>query len=261
MLAEPVKGIKIIPKSFVSISHLPGSRLVDSYDKYLENDSISLFIDDKKMIKGYSNLESYRRDCKVFITEKVDGANVSVYKDLDKKIYPLIRVGYDVRTCSDNYKIIREFGRYVEERLDLFEKLLNPGERLCGEWMAKEHSLHYDIPGEPFIPFDLIFGIGNDMIHKPYLQFLELMDKFNLVPTKCISDKAMKPEEAYLLLGEHGFHGCAEKPEGIVYRYEVKGKFKMFAKYVANPNIGKDFEKRINDHSLLNTWTGKFQIL
>jgi hypothetical protein len=59
-----------------------------------------------------------------------------------------MRKGYDVR--SSEWDFIRRFADFVADNASRFDGLLSDGERVCGEWMIKTHSLFYEIHHEPF---------------------------------------------------------------------------------------------------------------
>ena len=161
MLSKPISG-KIIPRNFGNIKHLNGSRLKDSGDTLLDKEVQSFFTD---------KLLFPKRD-KLFVTEKIDGANVGVFKK-DGKLYPIMRKGYDVR--SSEWEFIRRFADFVADNSSRFDKLLNDGERVCGEWMIKTHSLFYKMPHEPFIVFDIIQSDTKQA--RP--SFAEIMERCN----------------------------------------------------------------------------------
>jgi len=235
-VSEKIMG-KVIPRNFGNIKHLTGSRLKDSGDTILE-ESIQPFFTEK--------LQFAKRD-KLYITEKVDGANVGVYKK-DGILYPIMRKGYDVR--SSDYKFLHRFANFVSDNAARFDALLTDGERVCGEWMIKTHSLFYSMPHEPFIAFDIIKGI-NRPVRPTFSEVLARLTAQGFTTANLIHEGgAISVEEALRLLG-NGAHGCQSIPEGIVYRYERDGTFETAAKFVSNLNVGGDF---MDDGNAYNTW-------
>ena len=146
ILSEKING-KVIPRNFGNIKHLTGSRLKDSGDTILE-ESIQPYFTER--------LQFPKRD-KLYVTEKIDGANVGVYKK-DGKLHPVMRKGYDVRTSE--FEFLRRFADFVADNSARFDALLSDYERVCGEWMIKTHSLFYKMTHEPFVVFDMIKGIN-----------------------------------------------------------------------------------------------------
>lgn len=89
----PIMNTRIISK-FPSISHLTGSKMIDDNDKLIGKDMEEFFIKKKKF-----DFDT------IYVTEKLDGSNVSVYKK-DGLLYPVNRRGIDIRrplkTHDDN---------------------------------------------------------------------------------------------------------------------------------------------------------------
>ncbi|MCL1970237.1 MAG: RNA ligase family protein [Candidatus Bathyarchaeota archaeon] len=237
ILSGAIQG-KVIPRNFGNIKHLTGSRLKDSGDSLMEV-SFQPFFTEK--------LQFSKRD-RLYVTEKVDGANVGVYKK-NGVLYPVMRKGYDVRMSE--WVFLRRFADFVADNVARFDALLLDGERVCGEWMIKTHSLFYKLPHEPFVVFDVIQGVDRPV----RLEFSEIMER-----CKCHgfthaglvwAGGAVSVVDALGLLGK-GFHGCQTTPEGVVYRYERDGTFMMSAKFVSNLNVGGDY---MNVEDAYNEWT------
>ena len=226
---------KVIDRSYSSIKHLPGSKLIDTSDSLLSEEIANYF----------THKTQFDKDL-VIVTEKLDGANVGVLRK-DDVLYPIMRAGYDVRTSQ--HRQLRLFADFVEKNSDRFMQLLKDGERACGEWLIKTHSIPYDIKGEPFVIFDIIQG-------NKRLNYLEIMQRCHQVgfkmPKLIHMGTAIPTEVAMQLLGD-GYHGSLEKPEGVVYRYERDGNFYSSAKYVR-----PDFEsgKYMNEEEW-NSWSSK----
>jgi ATP-dependent RNA circularization protein (DNA/RNA ligase family) len=236
ILSEKVNG-KTIPRNFGNIKHLTGSRLKDSGDTILD-----------EILQPYfsEKLQFPKRD-KLYVTEKIDGANVGVYKK-NGKLYPVQRKGYDVRTSE--WEFLRRFANFVKDNTARFDGLLADGERICGEWMIKTHSLFYEMPHEPFVVFDIIRGIEKP-VRPSYAEIIKRCKDYGFIAANLIHEgEAISVKEALRLLGG-GSHGCTTSPEGIVYRYERDGTFEMSAKYVSNLSVGGDY---MNDENAYNKW-------
>lgn len=231
---------KVIPSNYPSISHLPGSKLRDKSDRTIGEQEAT-----------WLTVQTRRPDDLVIVTEKVDGCNVGVLRRGDD-LYPIIRKGYDVRT--NPYKWIRDFALFVDENRDRFLRLLSNGERVCGEWMVKTHTIRYNMPHEPFVCFDIINGAGR-------VRYAELQERLNpLAFTSAAvvhSGGAISTSDAVSLLGS-GHHGAVGAPEGVVYRYESKEHGWLFsAKFVSNPLVGdQELLDRNIKSGLMNTWQG-----
>lgn len=241
MLAEFREG-KIIPRSFGHISHLPGSKMRDD-DTLLGENEINLLIGRRK-----DPLD------RVIITEKIDGMNASVLREGDK-LWPLSRKGYDVRSNPNPW--IRIFANYVEDNYNRFMNLLNDGERVCGEWMIKTHTVKYDLKTEPFILFDLINGINRSL----YSDFHYRVHQYHFPTTGLVHiGESIDPITALQILKE-GYHGAEDYPEGIVYKYEsYKNGFICSGKYVSHPNVGNDEFFRAIDDNAYNTLKRKWKM-
>lgn len=231
-------GTKIIPSSYPTISHLPGSKFRDAQDKAIGAQEVR-----------WLTVQTMRPEDLVIVTEKVDGCNVGVLRRGDT-LYPVIRKGYDVRTSQ--YDWIRAFADFVDKNSKRFLHLLSDGERVCGEWMLKTHTIQYHMPHEPFICFDII----KDKTRTPYSSLKARLEDAEFVPASLVhSGGAISTGEAVRLLGK-GFHGALGQPEGVVYRYESHEHGWLFsAKFVSNPLVGDQHLLEENmDSGLMNTW-------
>ena len=149
----------------------------------------------------------------VFVTEKLDGSNVGVARVGDD-LYPLGRSGYLASTSP--YQQHHLFHDWVMVNYSKFLYVLKPGERIIGEWLAQAHGTRYEIKDDPFVVFD--FFAGNDRI--PYADLaVRIQDTFILAHLLHYGG-ALSIENAMMLLGEHGYHGAIDKPEGAVWRVE-----------------------------------------
>lgn len=230
---------KVIPKNFGSISHLPGSKMIDIQDKLLGKQETEWMTDRRKN----------RATDIVIVTEKVDGMNAGVLKK-DGLLYPIMRYGYDVRTS--NVAWIRGFARFVEDRQERFWNLLNDGERICGEWILKTHTLRYDLKHEPFVAFDIIDSNNN---RDPYVKFIYRAKQYDFTTAGLVHiGEAMPSSMAIQLIGEGYHHVVGDRPEGVVYRYESNGRFICCGKFVSHPDLGNEekFINNIHDPDIIN---------
>lgn len=233
---------KILPSNYPPISHLPGSKFRETGDSYIGEQEAS-----------WLTVKTKRPEDLVIVTEKVDGCNVGVLKR-QGSLYPIIRKGYDVRT--NQFDWIRDFAKFVEKNRLRFLYLLSEGERVCGEWMVRTHTVEYHMPHEPFICFDIIRG--NDRVH--YLDAKHRFEMAGLTPVGVVHvGGAISTSDALAKLGK-GFHGAVGAPEGVVYRYESQQNGWLFsAKFVSNPLVGDQelLNKNIQSGAM-NTWEGSY---
>ena len=128
-------------KAYGSIPHLPYSRLgVGDHSCDLGQANIAL-----KQTRDRKDL--------VIVQEKLDGSNCTVTK-INGQIIALGRSGYIAETSP--YEQHKYFAKWVEREEKRFNKLLNEGERVCGEWLLQAHGTRYKLKHEPFIPFDIM---------------------------------------------------------------------------------------------------------
>ncbi|MEM6264005.1 MAG: RNA ligase family protein [Bacteroidota bacterium] len=204
-------------KNYGSIPHLSSSKLGEK-DYYIGEGQERILTQKKR-----------DRHDTILVFEKYDGSNVGVAKK-DGKIFALTRAGY-VATTSP-YRQHNVFARWVERRQDLFQNLLQEGERLTGEWLIQAHGLVYHIEQEPIVFFDY-FNAENERQPFHVLQQMELPLPRLLHEGDAVGVEALKPK---LNLKTPSIRS-EENPEGMVYRVERKGKVDFLAKWVR-----KDFE-------------------
>ncbi len=212
-------------KAYGSIGHLPTSRLGPG-DWHVHEGQFRILTDKP------------RKGDRIIVSEKLDGACMAV-ANIDGEIVPLTRAGYRAR--HGRYEHLQLFEVYVTQRYEQFLTLLQPGERVVGEWLALAHGTAYDAghPGfEPFIAFDIFRG--KDRVLRD--EFAQRCDGVFLPSAACIHDSAepLPVERAMALVGERGRHGAAEPIEGVVYRCEREGRVDFLAKWVrADKEDGK----------------------
>lgn len=202
---------KLLPnKSYGSIPHLPGSKTGPA-DRTV-NDGQYRICCVKLPSKQY----------RVIVQEKLDGSNVSV-ANIDGVLTPLQRKGY--AAISSPYEQHRLFANWVYENIDRF-KFLEPGERLCGEWLAQAHATRYQLKHEPFVAFDLM--VETDRVVYSVLQ--ERAKGF-VLPHLLHTGGPCSIEEACRRQNPN-IHGAIDPIEGAVWRVEKDNRVLFLAKYV-----------------------------
>ena len=200
-------------RAYGSIPHLPGSRRGPG-DRGLSDDQARILIE-----------RTRDRHDTVVVQEKLDGSCVSVAK-LDGRIVPLIRAGYPAVTS--HYKQHRFFHMWAIQRTDMFDELLDDGERVCGEWLMQAHGTRYQLWHEPFVAFDIMCGherVTHDELYERTAGVLS-------TPALLHEGGACSIDHALHALGEYGRHGALDPVEGAVWRVERKGKVDFLGKYV-----------------------------
>lgn len=238
-MEQPVKNIKPLgKKSYGSIPHLIGSRL-GSGDYHAHEGQVKICTE-----------KSRDKHDIIIVQEKLDGGNVGVVK-LNGKIIAITRAGY--LAVDSPYKTHHVFERYVREEEKRFKGLLKEGERICGEWLFTAVGTIYNLPHEPFVPFDLITGVER----VNYSEFSDRIDVYGFVKPRVISiGKPLSIEQVEDEL-DKGTHGHQEPVEGAIWRVERKQKVDFLAKYVRHSKQdGKYLE-----HDIINTMPKKFDYL
>jgi hypothetical protein len=119
------------------------------------------------------------------------------------------------------------FDAWVRENEDRFARMLNDGERACGEWLAQAHGTRYDLEGRsPWVMFDIMRGHDRVSVE-------ELAHRSGEFATpKILSNLPISIEDAMKCLGDYGWYGAMERVEGVVWRVERDGKVDFLVKYV-----------------------------
>lgn len=211
-------------KAYGSIPHLPGSR-VGPGDYHLHEGQARIL------------LEKCRPGDLIIVEEKLDGACMAV-ANIDGEIVPLIRAGY--RASDGDHEHLRAFHPWVMERADMFRQLLAQGERVVGEWLAMAHGTIYDHKHTgfaPFVAFDIFRNnervLRDEFWYRLRSPFAPPRLAFGVrVAPVLHQGEACSVADALALLGEYGFRGATEKPEGAVWRCEREGRVEFLAKYV-----------------------------
>lgn len=200
-------------KSYGSIPHLIGSRVGPS---------------DHHASEGQCRIATEKardRHDVVIVQEKLDGGNVGVAK-VDGKILALTRAGYLAETSP--YRTHFAFAEYVRRNERRFDMLLSEGERLCGEWLYTAVGTRYNLPHEPFVPFDLMIGTERLI----FSDFIERVKRFDFTLPQILSIGRPLPIETAMRLCDASAHGAIEEVEGAIWRVERKGKVDFLCKFV-----------------------------
>lgn len=200
-------------KAYGSIPHLPGSRLG---------------IGDHHVSPGQAVIATEKTRDKndlIIVQEKLDGSNCCVAK-VDGKILALGRAGYLAETSQ--YPIHLVFAAWVKENEDRFVALLNEGERVCGEFLAQAVGTRYNLPHEPFVPFDLITK-NTRQLYSIFEQRVKQL--YFTVPNVLHIGGSFSVENAIKAIRVSG-HGAIDEVEGAIWRIERKGEVDFLTKFV-----------------------------
>lgn len=221
-------------KAYGSIPHLPGSRLGEG-DHHIE--------------KGQAIIATERVRDKhdlVIVQEKLDGSNCCVAK-IEGKIWALGRSGYPAETSE--YIVHKAFYGYVQENKERFDALLSEGERVCGEFLAQAVGTIYDLPHEPFVPFDIL--IKNERLN--YRNFAIRLTALGFkLPHLLHTGGAYSIDNAITAITKSG-HGAIDPVEGAIWRVERKEKVDFLAKFVHHhKQDGKYFPEKTGKETIWN---------
>ncbi len=208
-------------KNYGSIPHLSSSKLGPG-DHYITAGQERILTEKKR-----------DKHDEIFVFEKYDGSNVGVCK-VEGKIHAITRSGHTA--IDSKYSQHNDFHCWVKRNEYRFQEYLREGERICGEWIAKPHSIVYTYD-EPVLFFDAFDKYNNRLSVDDFywLAFhkMELRTARILYRGDSIGVSHLKEELEEGTLWAYG----NEEPEGMVYRVERKGIFDFAAKWVRH-----DFE-------------------
>lgn len=200
-------------KNYGSIGHLPCSRMGPA-DHACHNGQQTICLE-----------KARDKHDRIIVTEKCDGSNVGIARVGDA-IHALGRAGYLAQ--SSKYEQHQLFAYWVREREDFWRSVLEPGQRLVGEWMAQAHGSRYALPLGPFAAFDLM----TEDRRAPFDALRALCAAHGIAMPKLLHDGGPISVERAMELHGLGDHGLMDEPEGAVWRVERKGEYDFMAKWV-----------------------------
>lgn len=204
-------------KNYGSIGHLPSSRMGPGDHHVHEGQAV------------ICTVKARDRHDVIIVEEKVDGSNVGIARVGDQ-ILALGRAGYLAQTSK--YEQHQLFAAWVRDREDRFRRMLLPGQRLVGEWLAQAHGTRYTLPHGPFVAFDVM----EDDKRWPYARRSALCAEFKVPIPKLIHIGGPLAVDLAMAMHEDGDHG-ADEPEGVMYRVERRGEVDFLAKWVRPDKI------------------------
>ena len=225
-------------KAYGHIPHLPGSRMGPA---------------DKQANPGHAAMctgPTKHRGLTVYAEEKLDGTCVAVAK-VGGILYALGKAGYPANTSP--YEMHHMFHEWVHrsEVLERFDKVLQDGERIVGEWLVQAHGTRYDLPHEPFVAFDIMRGHGR-VLYKE--RNGRLRYKFT-TPCLIYADVAPVSIQDVQAALEPSRHAALDPVEGAVWRVERDNKVFTLAKWVRPDKIdGKYLPEKSGEEPVWNSW-------
>jgi hypothetical protein len=222
-------------RTYGSIPHLPGSRLGAG---------------EHHVTHGQAKIATEKpRDEHdlIIVQEKLDGSNVAVAK-VEGQILALTRSGYLATTSP--YQQHHFFAKWVQENEKRFAALLHEKERIAGEWLAMAHSTRYQLPHEPFVPFDIMTGFER----LTYLQFSSRAQQFDFTVPQLLhlGHSSFSIDDMLSAISRSG-HGALDEVEGAIWRVERNEQVDFLCKYVHHhKQDGKYFEENTGQGEVWN---------
>jgi hypothetical protein len=222
-------------KAYGSIPHLPGSRLGEGDHHVSEGQAIIA----TKKARDKNDL--------IIVQEKLDGSNCSVAK-INGQILALGRSGYLAETSP--YGQHQLFAKWVKSQESRFVKLLDEGERVCGEWLAQAHGTKYNLQHEPFVPFDIMIKTDRVIYHTFLLRLLPL--GFT-VPNLIHIGQPLSIERGLKEIEISG-HGAIDEVEGLIYRVERNKQVDFLTKFVKHTKVDGKYLPELNNGLEIWNW-------
>lgn len=203
-------------KNYGSIGHLPSSRVGPG---------------DWHVHEGQARIATEKardRHDTVNVTEKLDGSNVGVAK-IDGQLVALTRSGLPAATSR--FPQHHHFANWLNVFGEPFDRLLDDGERVVGEWLLQAHGARYAVasPFDLFVAFDLMRGKKR----APYLEFTGRVADADIRQAALVYvGGPVSVADVMETLGASGRHGAIDPVEGAVWRVERKGQFDFMTKFV-----------------------------
>lgn len=226
-------------KAYGSIGHLPASRLGPG---------------DYSVHEGQARIccEKPRKGDRIIVTEKLDGACM-VVANIEGSIVALSRAGYRAETSP--FVHIREFEGYVQLRNGAFSTLLQPGERIAGEWLSMAHGTRYEPSAQffsPYMAFDL-FRDGKRVLRD---EFRTRIEGVGIDEPIVLHDgpTGYSIERMEVDLGDCGFSGAIDPAEGAVWRVEREGRVDFLAKFVRHSKVDGKYLPEISGQDPIWHW-------
>jgi hypothetical protein len=205
-------------KAYGSIPHLPGSRTGPA-DRHLPLSRARLCTERARDARD-----------SIIVLEKLDGSCVAAARLGDT----VLALGREGRLAAHSPNEARRlWAQWVAANTERFLAVLQPGERLVGEWLALAHGTRYALPHEPFVCFDLMRG-GERL---PWRALSARVRAGGFVTPGLLHEGGpLSIEAAMARLQGPGFHGALDPVEGAVWRVErAEGgtvRVDFLAKYV-----------------------------
>jgi hypothetical protein len=228
-------------KNYGSIGHLPSSRMGPADHSCHEGQ------------QRIATLKARDKHDLIIVTEKLDGSNVGI-AFVDDHIHALGRAGYLAQ--SSKYEQHQLFADWVRDREGLWRRMLRPGERLIGEWMAQAHGTRYALPRGPFVAFDMMVGEAR----LSFAQIKARCDEFSVPMPRILHIGGPLSVDAAMALHGDGDHGLIDEPEGAVWRVERRKnadadyEYDFMAKWVRPDKVDGKLLPEVSGEPIVWNW-------
>ena len=172
--------------------------------------------------KIFDNYEPYFEGKEVVITEKMDGENTSIYKDM-----------CHARSIDSAHK---EYHSWLLNYIRNFQYLLNEDERVCGEYLFAKHSIYYNnLPS-----YFMVFSIWNGEHCLSWKDTIKRTNELGLITVPILYEGIYNKESVDKTIN----NVCNHNGEGIVMRlasdYNYSDFNKSIIKYVRANHVQTD---------------------
>lgn len=192
--------------------------------------------------------EKPRRGDRIIALEKMDGSNVAI-ANIGGEIVPLIRRGY--RAIDSDHPGHHVFHDWAMEFEFVFKSALEPGQRICGEWMPMPSGTRYYEHTPNFFAFDIIEGqkrLPYRHLESMYANWIGRRVPGFMLPFKLWDNSSPIPKtfKEQMLCGTLEISPWTPKMEGMVFRVENHEKGIFLAKWVRPDYVaGKYFKEEV----------------
>lgn len=172
--------------------------------------------------KIFNDFELYFEGKQVVITEKMDGENTSIYRDM-----------CHARSIDSAHK---EYHSWLLNYVKSFQYLLNEDERVCGEYLFAKHSIYY----ENLPSYFMVFSIWNGEQCLSWEDTVKRCKELNLITVPVLYEGIYDKNKIYEAIKEV----TNGNGEGIVMRLASSYSYDNFnnsiIKYVRSNHVTTD---------------------
>jgi hypothetical protein len=151
-------------------------------------------------------------------------------------------IPFSVNISLPATSIFCTMGRTRKMPVSRFAERGRTSKRVVGEWLMQAHGTRYDLPHEPFVPFDIMTGTRRITYHT----FLKRIVTYDFHEPLLIHLGQPITVERVLKLLEPSGHGALDPVEGAVWRVERDGEVDFLCKYVRPDKVDGCYLPELN---------------